>query len=135
MRAVVIAAIAFALSCGVLMLCAAHAQPPAAAPNVARGEWRFQEIDGPGRRRICVRRAGDLLSVDQPVATCRHAVVVSDRRSMVSHYACAGVGSGRSVVTVLDPAAIRLETQGVTRGAPYAAEYDGRWVGRCGAAR
>ena len=98
---------------------------------VAQGEWRLSEIDGPGRMSVCVADPGTLLQLRQSGTSCTRFVLDSDRSSVTAHYTCGGTGHGRSVLTVRSAHSIKLETQGITRGAPFAADYDGRLVGPC----
>lgn len=52
---------------------------------------------------------------------------------MTASYTCSGGSWGRSVLTVRDAASIKLETQGVADGAPFAVDYEAKLVGRCAA--
>lgn len=109
----------------------AWAQRAAPLQAVAHGEWQLSEIDGPGRVSLCVADPGTLLQLRQAKANCSRTVLDSGRSSMTVHYSCGGTGHGRSVLTVHSASSIRLETQGVTGGAPFAAEYDGKLIGPC----
>lgn len=112
-------------------LAAAWAQPATPLNAVAQGEWRLSEIDGPDRRSVCVADPGALLQLRQSHASCSRFILDSDRSSVTVRYSCGGTGHGRSVLTVRSPHSIKLETQGVSAGAPFAADYDGRLVGPC----
>lgn len=109
----------------------AWAQQATPLKALAEGQWQLSEIDGPGRMSVCVADPGTLLQVRQSHAACTRFVLDSDRSSMTVRYTCGGTGHGRSVLTVRSAHSIKLETQGVAGGAPFAADYDGRLVGPC----
>ena len=109
----------------------AWAQRVAPLNAVAQGRWQLSEINGPGRMSVCVADPGALLQLQQGTSTCTRMVLDRSRSSMTVHYSCGGTGHGRSVLTVRSAHSIKLETQGVTRGAPFAADYDGRLIGPC----
>ncbi len=108
------------------------AAPQNALAEVAPGRWQLTEIGGPDSRSICVADPGALLQVQQPGTACARFVLDSDRDSMTVRYTCGGRGHGRSVLTVRSARSIRLETQGISTGTPFATDYDGRFVGPCG---
>lgn len=110
---------------------AAWAQYATPLKAVAQGEWELSEIDGPGHLSVCVTDPGTLLQLGQGKSACTRQVLDSGRSSMTVHYTCSGSGQGRSILTVRSAGSIRLETQGVTRGAPFAADYDGKRIGPC----
>lgn len=109
----------------------AWAQQATPLKTVAQGEWELSEIDGPGHMSVCVADPGTLLQLRQGKAACSRLVLDSSRSRMTVHYTCSGAGHGRSVLTVRSAHSIKLETQGVTRGAPFAADYDGKLIGPC----
>jgi hypothetical protein len=47
------------------------------------------------------------------------------------HYSCPGHGHGRTTLSVETPRLLRVDTQGVVDGAPFATELEGRRVGTC----
>lgn len=110
---------------------AAWAQRATPLQSVAHGKWELSEIDGPGRMSVCVADPGALLQLRQSNAACTRQVLGSDRSSVTVHYTCAGAGHGRSILTVRSAHSIKLETQGISRGTPFAADYDGKLVGPC----
>ncbi|MES2755282.1 MAG: DUF3617 family protein [Pseudomonadota bacterium] len=131
MQAFKIGAISFAITSAAIAVCAPRAEAPASPPAITPGVWQLQQIDGPDRRQLCVANLGTLLKVSETGGHCSRAVMDSDGRTMTVHYACNGSGRGRNVLTVRSASSIRLETQGVAGGAPFAVDYDGRRVGSC----
>lgn len=105
-------------------------QRPTLTP-VTAGEWQLSEIDGPARVNVCIGDVGDLIPLRPGSGGCTRFVLDGDRASLTVRYTCGGTGHGRSVLTVRSAHSIKLETQGVAGGLPFAADYDGRRVGPC----
>lgn len=121
----------FALGAAVIALHAGRAAPGEPLAPITAGQWQLKEIDGPGSRSVCVADPGALLQIQQPGGGCSRFVLDSARTTMTVHYTCGGRGHGRSTLTVRSPRSIKLETQGVATGSPFAADYDGRFLGPC----
>jgi hypothetical protein len=111
---------------------------PAQAPRVpvldlvAPGNWSLHEngsTDAP--RAICVRDAGMLLQVRHGASQCSRFVVDQAPRRTTVHYTCPGLGYGRTTFAVEDEGVIRLQTQGILRGAPFDFDYEARRTGSC----
>lgn len=111
---------------------AGSAAPQNALTEVAPGRWQLNEIGGPESRSVCVADPGALLQVEQPGDACARFVLDSERDRLTVRYTCGGRGHGRSVLTVRSARSIRLETQGIATGMPFATDYEGRFVGPCG---
>lgn len=131
MRGFTIGAVSFALTSATIAVCTLLAAPSTALTRVSPGVWQLQEVDGPGRRRICATDTSRLLRLRESGTGCSRYVQDSDSRSMTASYTCRGGSWGRSVLTVHDAASIKLETQGIADGAPFAVNYDGKLIGSC----
>lgn len=115
---------------------AAGAAQLTALATVQPGQWQLHEIDGEGVSSICIADPRALLQIRHATAQCSRYVMDSDARSATIHYTCPGAGHGRTTITVRTPNALKIETQGIADGAPFALEYNARRVGACsGAAR
>ena len=132
MRGWTIGVISFALTGATIAFCTLRAETTTALTRINPGFWQLQEIDGPGRHQVCATDPGRLLRLREPSASCPQYVLDSDRRSMTASYTCSGGSWGRSVLTVRSASSIKLETQGVADGAPFAVDYNGKLVGSCG---
>lgn len=110
---------------------AAAAAQIAVPGGVAPGEWQLKEIGGTESRLVCVTDPAQLLQIQHPAAHCTRDVIDSDAKTVTVHYACAGGGSGRTTLTVRSSQLLKLETQGMAGGAPFAFDYDARRVGEC----
>lgn len=59
-------------------------------------------------------------------------VVIRDLPGMAEiHYTCTGGGFGRSTVKPITPRSVKIETQGISDGAPFNYALQGRRVGEC----
>lgn len=99
--------------------------------GIERGQWQLRESDGGGVRRLCLTNPSALLQLQHGGAQCEHFVVENSVRTATIHYTCPGHGYGRTTVSVETPKLVRVETQGVLDGAPFAADLEGRKVGDC----
>lgn len=119
-------------------LIAVSAAAPAQAPRIAAldliapGQWSLHEIgssDPPAS--LCVREAGSLLQLRHGGVSCSRFVVDQGPREATVHYTCPGQGYGRTTLSVEDAGVVRVQTQGLLRGAPFDFDYEARRVGAC----
>lgn len=111
---------------------AAGAQAMSALDAVAPGEWRLHEIGSKGAAKsICVSDPRLLLQVEHGTTACARFVVAQTPHSATIRYTCPGRGHGLTTIIVESGTVVRLQTQGLFRGAPFDLDYEGRWQGRC----
>lgn len=105
----------------------------AALGNVERGNWGFHEIGhrGAAAREICVRDPRQLLQLMHGPAQCPQYVIENAPNKVTVQYQCPGAGYGRTTIKVEDRNLIRLQTQGLVKGAPFDLDYEGRLAGKC----
>ena len=72
-----------------------------------------------------------LLQLRHPGAQCTQVVVENSREVATIHYTCPGHGYGRTTISVETSKLVRIDTQGIVDGAPFASELEGRKVGVC----
>ena len=114
-----------------LLLIAAGAQPRALA-STPPGVWEISGI--PGARapvRRCVPRTAALAAVEHRGQNCTSTLVAEQGASALIHYNCGGGGFGQSKLTVITPRSLRIETQGISRGAPFNYTVQARRAGNC----
>ena len=104
--------------------------PPAAFAQIERGQWLLKERTE-GDRKLCLTAPGALVQIRHGAVSCEQFVVVQDQRSATVRYTCAGHGQGRTTITIVTPRSLRIETQGVIDGAPFALDYDASKLGPC----
>ena len=105
----------------------------AALGGFERGNWGFHEIGhrGAATREICVRDPRQLLQLMHGPAQCSHYVIEDTPNKRTVQYQCPGAGYGRTTIKVEDRNLIRLQTQGLVKGAPFDLDYEGRLAGKC----
>jgi hypothetical protein len=114
-----------------LLLVAAAGQPRALEAAVP-GVWEISGI--PGLRadaRRCVQSAAALAVVEHRGQACASSLVSEQGTSAVIHYSCKGGGFGQSKLTLITPRSLRIETQGISRGAPFNYTVQARRSGNC----
>lgn len=110
---------------------AAGAAQIAALAEVAPGEWQLKEIGGTETKTVCLADPAQLLQVNHLTATCTRTVLESTGNTVTVNYSCGGGGKGRTVLTVRTAQSLKVETQGMSGGAPFAFDYDAKRVGDC----
>ena len=125
-----------ALAAGVMLTAVAAVsagQTPtfAAFSKVERGLWALKATGG-ATRSVCVADPEMLL---QPRAKagqpCSRFVVDNGASSATVTYSCPGAGEGRTTISVETPRLMRIESQGVDGGMPFASEVEARRIGAC----
>lgn len=100
--------------------------------RVASGQWELSE---PGSQRDAVRMCvGDPTLLAQVVhrdRQCTRVTISESGNETLIHYTCSGAGFGRSSVQVITPRSLRIETQGIVRGAPFHRVLHARRTGNC----
>jgi hypothetical protein len=98
--------------------------------GIEQGQWQLKDSDG-SVRRICVSQRWALLQVMHGTTQCEHFVMENTPRTATIRYTCPSHGHGRTTISVLTPRSMRIETQGVADGAPFASDFDARRAGSC----
>ncbi|MFW2851644.1 hypothetical protein ACM61V_06930 [Sphingomonas sp. TX0543] len=100
--------------------------------GVERGAWSLHEIgNANAQREICVRDPRMLLQLVHGPAQCQQFVIEDQPNRVTVQYRCPGQGYGRTTIKVEDRHLIRLQTQGLMKGAPFDFDYEARHIGRC----
>lgn len=112
---------------------------PARAPTlramhgVEGGRWLLRTRNAPAAtaRERCVRDPSAFLHLRHSGAMCTRFVIDDGRRSATVHYTCPGAGHVRTAITVDSVRALRIESEGVANGMPFADAIDARRLGGC----
>jgi len=113
-------------------LVAAPEQRLAILDLVQGGTWQLHEIGSTAPvRSMCVRDPGLLLQIGHGTSPCTRVVVDNQARTATVHYSCPGAGNGRTTIRVESETIVRLQTQGIARGAPFDHDYEARRTGAC----
>ncbi|HWW63930.1 MAG TPA: hypothetical protein VNZ43_04155 [Sphingomonadaceae bacterium] len=105
-----------------------------AVDSIERGLWRLQ-VEGERSRDLCIGDIGALIQIHHPRAACNRLVIANDGRRTTVHYSCPGTGWGRTIVHVLTPRSVMIDTQGIAAGAPFAFSARAHHVGDCNSPR
>ena len=105
--------------------------PRALAP-AAGGLWDVsQSANGHDPTRLCVASPDVLAQFEHRNGRCTRVVIRDSGTAAEIHYTCADGGFGRSVVTLLTPRSLTVDTQGISGGLPFHYKVYARRMGEC----
>lgn len=111
---------------------------PAAAPTlsamraVAPGSWSLRETGAAGPARTsCFADTTAFLRLRLRSEQCSRFVIEDTPRVATVHYTCPGIGHVRTTVHVDTPRSLRIESEGIADGMPFADAYEARRLGSC----
>lgn len=122
--------IGVAVTVGALSAAAAQTPSFVALSNVERGQWQLRESGG-ATRGMCVSDPTLFFQLRGRGANCSRFVVENAAASATVHYTCPGTGHGRTTIAVETPRLLRIDSQGIDAGAPFAIEVEARRTGSC----
>ena len=109
----------------------AAVQPRALAPATG-GLWDVsQSATGHDATRLCVPTPDVLAQFEHRNARCTRVVIRDRGTSTEIHYTCADGGFGRSVMTLVTPRSLTIDTQGISGGLPFHYKLYARRMGNC----
>ncbi len=121
-----------------LAIGSAAAAQPAAAPTlqamraVAPGNWSLRSPGSPeAARESCVADTAVLFRLRLRSAQCSRFVIEDTPRIATVHYTCPGAGHVRTTIHVDTPRTLRIESEGIVDGMPFADAFEARRVGTC----
>ena len=124
--------IGLAGAAGVLIMTLGAAQRPSLFSRVSGGLW---EVSGaPGAEepvRMCIGNLARLAQFEHRQASCERNLIRDTAEMAEFHYSCAGQGFGRTTMRLVTPRSLRVETQGISGGAPFHYVLQARRVGDC----
>lgn len=95
------------------------------------GEWEIGKTAGGAGERVCLPDPAMLMQWEHRGKQCTRVIVASSLDRAEVHYTCVGGGFGTSRVQVLTPRSIKIDTQGIADGLPFAYLVHARRVGNC----
>ena len=140
---------AWAWRCGVMVLMAGATMPaamadPASPPGgsaaplsltalqqLEAGLWQL-DVKGRAPRQICIADPVTLVQVEHDQPGCSRFVIANGPKSSTVHYSCQRTGWGRTTVRVETPRTAVIQTQGISRNAPFDYIVEARRIGACG---
>ena len=109
----------------------AAVQPRALAP-AAGGQWEVsQSANGHDPTRLCVATPDLLAQFEHRNGRCTRTVIRDSGTSTEIHYTCSDGGFGRSVMTLVTPRSLTIDTQGISGGLPFHYKLYARRMGDC----
>jgi hypothetical protein len=105
----------------------------AAFAKLQPGKWQVRELDGATPpANICLGNPEQLLRFEHRTgAPCKMEVLHNDPAGLTVQYSCPGRGFGHSALRVLTPRAVRIDSQGFSKGLPFSYKLDARRIGAC----
>ena len=117
---------------GVALALSAAAERPSLFAQTSGGLWELDRGAGVSRRtRQCIADPSILAQVEHRRSNCTRSVIRDQPTSAEIHYSCANGGFGRTNISMITPRSFRIETQGISRGAPFHYVVQARRVGNC----
>ncbi len=127
------AAVGALLVSGATMAAAPQRTASTALSRLQTGRYELKEVGSLAEPRVvCLADAAMLIQLQQPDTQCSRLIVADGADSTTINYTCVSGGHGRTVVTITTPRSFDLQTQGISSGAPFDIDYQGRRVGACG---
>lgn len=98
---------------------------------IGSGLWEVARNAGVRGERLCLVDPSVLTQWEHRRAQCRRTLVSAAGERAEVNYTCRGGDFGTSKVQVLTPRTLRISTQGISRGYPFAYVIHARRLGNC----
>lgn len=117
---------------GALLLAAAASAAVVPPALHGPGLWEVsRSASGEKAERRCLADPALLAQWEHKGQHCTRMVISSGTSRAEIHYTCTGGDFGTSRVSVLTPRSVRIHTQGIAKGAPFAYTLHARRIGNC----
>lgn len=114
-----------------LLVLGAAAQPSILA-RAGGGLWELSGGPAGARQsRQCIGNPALLAQIEHRARDCSRTVIRDLQSSAIVQYSCPDGGFGRSSITMITPRSFRVETQGISKGAPFHYVVQARRIGKC----
>ena len=110
----------------------AVAQSASVMTTAAPGLWELSGV--PGARttlRECVADVTALAQYEHRGRSCPAKVLSDSGKVAVVYYTCPGSDFGRTSLKIVTPRNLKVDTQGISDGLPFAYASEARRVGEC----
>ena len=119
-----------AVVAGLCLLALTAAWRPGVFSQTPPGLWEISRSDG-GRRNVCIGDPLVLAQYEHLKGRCTREAIRDQSRLAEISYTCPGGGFGQSRIEQITPRAFRVETQGISGGAPFHYVLQARRIGSC----
>jgi len=99
---------------------------------VGPGEWEVSKtVNGSDGEKVCLSDPALLTQWEHRSKQCERVILSSSPEHAEVHYTCNGGGFGTSRVDVLTPRSIKVDSQGISGGYPFAFVLHAHRIGPC----
>jgi hypothetical protein len=95
------------------------------------GLWQIRNASGANLGSICLGDPADLAQLQHRGVSCSREYLESAERFTTIQYSCRGIGSGLTTIRFETPRLVRIESQGLDQGTPFAIRAQARRSGDC----
>jgi hypothetical protein len=118
------------LAVGLLPLGLTAAVAPAVLSGMA-GQWEVSGRPGEAPSRVCLANPMVLAQFEHRSGACDREVLRDSPASAEISYSCPGGEFGTTTIRQITPRSLRIETQGISGGAPFHYVLQARRIGNC----
>lgn len=115
--------------CAAIALAVGGASLPSAM--IGPGEWQVSATVGGSGEKVCLGDPALLTQWEHRSKPCARVILSSSVDRAEVHYTCPGGGFGTSKVEELTPRSVRVDSQGISDGYPFARTIFAHRVGAC----
>lgn len=108
----------------------AAASSPSALSTAEPGQWEISR-SGAAPVKLCVGKIEALAQFEHRSRNCARDVIRNGASSATISYTCPNGAFGESVLSLLTPRSLRVQTQGISDGAPFNYTFQARRLGNC----
>ena len=116
-------------ACAAIAFAVGGASLPSAM--VGPGEWEVSASVGGTGEKVCLSDPGLLAQWEHRTKQCARVILSSTADRADVHYTCVGGGFGTSKVEELTPRSIKIDSQGISDGYPFARTIYAHRIGAC----
>ena len=99
---------------------------------VGSGEWEVSKaVNGSDSEKVCLSDPALLTQWEHRGKQCERVILSSSAEHAEVHYTCNGGGFGTSRVEVLTPRSVKVDSQGISGGYPFAFVLHAHRIGPC----
>lgn len=116
----------------VMLIALTAAARPIVFAQTSGGLWELSGAGGAERTaRQCLADPVVLAQFEHRGRSCARTAVRNHATRAEIHYSCSNGEFGRTEIAMLTPRSLRVETQGIARGAPFHYVFQARRIGKC----
>lgn len=114
----------------IVLGCLCGATAPTLLTTAEPGQWEIGR-SGAAPIKLCVASIAGLAELESRGSVCTRTVIRNSRSTAEISYTCRGGDFGESVLSLITPRSIRVQSQGIAGGAPFKYTVQARRTGDC----